>query len=35
MDWDLADPAEKPIEFMREIRDDIEKRVTELIKEIT
>lgn len=35
MDWDLADPAEKPIEFMREIRDDIEKRVTELIKDIT
>jgi len=35
LDWDLADPAEKPIEFMREIRDDIEKRVTELIKDIT
>ena len=34
LDWDLADPAEKPIEFMREIRDDIEKRVTELIKDI-
>ena len=35
LDWDLADPAEKPIEFMREIRDDIEKRVTELINDIT
>lgn len=34
-DWDLADPAEKPIEFMRQVRDDIETRVTELIKDIT
>ena len=34
-DWDLADPAEKPIEFMREVRDDIEKRVTKFIKDIT
>jgi len=33
-DWDLADPAGHPIEFMREIRDDIEKRVNELIKDI-
>ena len=34
-DWDLADPAGKPIEFMRDVRDDIETRVTELIKDIT
>ena len=34
-DWNLADPADKPIEFMREVRDDIERRVTELIKDIT
>ena len=29
--WDLPDPAGKPIEFMREIRDDIEERVRKLI----
>lgn len=34
-DWDLADPAGQTIEFMREVRDDIEKRVNELIKDIT
>jgi arsenate reductase len=31
VDWELADPAGKPIEFMREMRDDIERRVRELI----
>lgn len=30
-DWDLPDPAGKSIDFMREVRDDIEKRVTELV----
>jgi multimeric flavodoxin WrbA len=35
LDWDLPDPAEKPIEFMRDVRDDIERRVTDLIKNIT
>jgi len=30
-EWDLEDPAGKPISFMREIRDDIERRVIELI----
>jgi arsenate reductase len=34
-DWDLADPAGQSIEFMRDVRDDIEKRVKELIKDIT
>jgi multimeric flavodoxin WrbA len=34
-DWDLADPAGKPIEFMQEVRDDIEARVADLIKNIT
>ena len=29
--WDLPDPAGKPIDFMRELRDEIEKRVKELI----
>jgi multimeric flavodoxin WrbA len=35
MDWDLPDPAGKPIEFMRDVRDEIEKRVQSLIREIT
>ncbi len=35
IDWDLPDPAGKPIEFMRDVRDDIEKRVQNLIGEIT
>ncbi len=29
--WDLPDPAGKPIEFMRNVRDEIEKRVKDLI----
>jgi multimeric flavodoxin WrbA len=32
IEWDLEDPAGKPISFMRETRDDIEKRVLELIE---
>jgi len=35
LDWDLPDPAGKPLEFMRNVRDDIEKRVQNLISEIT
>ncbi|MCJ7683885.1 MAG: NAD(P)H-dependent oxidoreductase [Desulfobacteraceae bacterium] len=30
-EWNLEDPAGKPISLMREIRDDIEKRVIELV----
>ncbi len=30
IDWDLPDPAGKPIDFMREVRDEIEKRVIDL-----
>ncbi|MBW1707624.1 MAG: NAD(P)H-dependent oxidoreductase [Deltaproteobacteria bacterium] len=30
-DWDMEDPAGKPLDFMRQIRDDIERRVIELI----
>jgi protein-tyrosine-phosphatase len=29
-DWDLEDPSEKPLEKVREIRDQIKARVTEL-----
>jgi protein-tyrosine-phosphatase len=31
IDWQLEDPKEKPIEKVREIRDDIEKRVKKLM----
>ncbi|MBC2716072.1 MAG: flavin reductase [Desulfobacteraceae bacterium] len=30
-DWDLPDPSGKPIEFVRDVRDEIEKRVKHLI----
>lgn len=33
-DWDIPDPADKPIEQMRLTRDEIEKKVTRLIGEI-
>ena len=35
LDWDLPDPAGKPPDFMRQVRDDIENRVKSLIKELT
>jgi len=34
LDWDLEDPAGKPLEFMRSVRDKIEDRVKNLIKEL-
>jgi len=34
IDWDLPDPAGQPLEFMRDIRDEIEKKVVNLIEEI-
>ena len=34
-DWNLPDPAGKSIDFMRTVRDEIEKRVEGLIKSIT
>ncbi len=33
IEWDLPDPEGKPIEFMRELRDIIEKKILELIKD--
>ncbi len=33
-DWDLEDPKGKPIEEVRQIRDEIEKKVLELISEL-
>ncbi len=35
LDWDLADPVGKPPEFMRSVRDEIESRVKNLVKELT
>ena len=32
IDWDLKDPKGRPIEFVRLVRDDIERRVAELAK---
>lgn len=34
IDWDLQDPSGKSMEVMRGVRDEIEKRVTELIKSL-
>lgn len=34
VDWSLEDPKGKPIEEVRQIRDEIEKRVLKLISEI-
>lgn len=35
LDWDLPDPAGKPIAEVRPIRDDIERRVLDLLRELT
>jgi arsenate reductase len=32
-DWDIADPADQPLEVVRDIRDEIEERVTQLVRE--
>jgi arsenite transporter/arsenate reductase (thioredoxin) len=34
IEWDMEDPAEKPLDFMRQSRDDIERRVFELIEKL-
>lgn len=34
LDWDLPDPAGRSLEEVREIRDDIERRVLELVEEL-
>ena len=35
IEWNLEDPKEKSIEEIRQIRDEIEKRVKDLVAEIT
>jgi hypothetical protein len=34
LDWDLPDPAELPVEKIRPIRDDISRRVEQLLAEL-
>jgi arsenate reductase len=34
IDWDLTDPKGRPIDEVRAIRDDIERRVAELVDEL-
>ena len=34
VDWDLADPAGRPIAEVRAIRDEIDRRVRELVAEL-
>jgi arsenate reductase len=34
-DWEVEDPAEKDLEAVRQIRDEIDRRVTELLREVT
>ncbi len=34
LDWELPDPAGKPIEHVRPIRDEIDRRVRELLAEL-
>jgi len=34
LDWDLPDPAGKPLPQIRPIRDDIERRVLDLVREL-
>ncbi|MHA7126129.1 low molecular weight phosphatase family protein [Janibacter indicus] len=33
-DWDVADPAGQPLEVVRDIRDDIQHRVTQLLRDV-
>ena len=33
-DWEVRDPAGQPLDVVREIRDDIQARVTTLLREI-
>lgn len=33
-DWEVADPAGQPLEVVREIRDQIQERVTTLLREV-
>jgi arsenate reductase len=34
LDWDLPDPKARPVEEVRALRDDVERRVTALVREL-
>jgi arsenate reductase len=34
LDWEVADPAGQPLEVVRSIRDDIRRRVEDLLNEL-
>ena len=34
LDWDVPDPAGQPIEVLRDIRDDIQGRITTLLRDL-
>ncbi|MGU3411731.1 arsenate reductase ArsC [Microbacterium sp. M1A1_1b] len=34
-DWDLTDPAGQPLEVVRQVRDDVRRRVATLVAELT
>ena len=33
-DWDVADPDGQPLDVVRDIRDDIQQRVTRLLRDV-
>jgi arsenate reductase (thioredoxin) len=35
LDWDLPDPKGRPVEEVRAIRDDVSRRVSELVRELS
>ena len=34
LDWDVADPYDKPIDKIRDIRDDLQARITALLRDL-
>ncbi|GAB3995393.1 hypothetical protein GCM10029992_12520 [Glycomyces albus] len=34
LNWELDDPADQPVEVVRGIRDDIDRRVRDLLREL-
>jgi arsenate reductase len=34
LDWDVPDPSDQPIDTVRDIRDDIQARVSKLLREL-
>lgn len=34
LDWDVADPAGQPLETVRDIRDDVQQRISALLRDL-